>query len=141
VFGVFVLAWLILDSVVGAAAQRAGAFPGWPYISLGISTLFLTGVFALTFKHMPHRLVAWRDVLISSIVTAFGFSVAKFALSIYFTYSHIQTAYGPAGALVLILLWIYYSAQIFFFGAEMTCVYAHTYGSQKGRTPPTSRHS
>jgi membrane protein len=140
-FALFVVAWLVLDSIVGAAARNAGAFPGWPFISLIISTAFLTGVFGLTFKALPHGLVSWRDVVIPSIVTALGFSIAKFVLSLYFTYTHIESAYGPAGALVLILLWIYYSAQIFFFGAEMASVFAHTYGSQQGRTLPETRFS
>ncbi len=141
VFALFVVAWLVLDSLVGAGARAAGAFPGWPFISLIISTAFLTLVFGVAFKGMPPRMVAWRDVWHGAFVTALGFSLAKFALSLYFTYTHIESAYGPAGALVLILLWIYYSAQIFFFGAEVVYVTAHHFGSQRERLLPSTTYS
>lgn len=131
-FIVVVAAWLVVDSVVNYGIRNSGTFPGWPVVSLIISTAFLSGVFAVVFRSLPRRVAKWSDVWRAAIVTAFGFSLAKFCLSLYFTFADVESAYGPAGALVLILLWIYYSAQIFYFGAEMVCVYAHEYGSMVG---------
>jgi len=141
VFAVFVLGWMVLDAVIGAGSRASGAFPGWPFVSLLVSTLFLTAAFAVAFKGMPRGMVAWGDTIWGAFLTALGFSVAKFALSLYFTYTHVASAYGPAGALVLVLLWIYYSAQIFFFGAEVVYVTSHEYGSQRDRLRTTETFS
>ncbi|MBC8065528.1 MAG: YihY/virulence factor BrkB family protein [Chlorobia bacterium] len=118
------LVWLATDSILGWLTRTSGGFFGWPFISLLASTLFATLVFALTFKAIPRGRILWRDVWPGAITTGLGFSLAKFVLSLYFTYSGFATAYGSAGALVVILLWIYYSSQIFFFGAEITQVVA-----------------
>lgn len=118
------LGWLATDSILGWLTRTSGGFLGWPFISLLASTLFATIVFALTFKAIPRGRVLWRDVWPGAIAAGLGFSVAKLVLSLYFTYSGFATAYGSAGALVVILLWIYYSAQIFFFGVEITQVVA-----------------
>ena len=120
VFLLLLLVWLATDSILGWLARTQGWFLGWPFVSIIASTLFATFVFALTFKSIPRGRTLWREVWPGAIVTGLGFSIAKFALSLYFTYSGVASAYGSAGALVVILLWIYYCAQIFFYGAEVT---------------------
>ncbi len=95
-------------------------------ISFGVITLF----FALIFKYLPEVKVAWRDVWIGAAVTALLFVIGRFLLGFYLGNSKSASGYGTAGSLVIILLWIYYSSQILFFGAEFTQVYARTYGSR-----------
>ena len=132
-FAMLFVTWLALDSWVGWIEAHTPGFQGWAMVSFVVSLLFLTLVFAAAFRAIPHGMVAWGDVWIGAITTAFGFAVSKFLLSLYFSYSTVSAAYGSAGALVIILLWIYYSAQIFFFGIEITCAYAHMHGSQAHR--------
>ncbi|MGD1074984.1 MAG: YihY/virulence factor BrkB family protein [Thermodesulfovibrionales bacterium] len=93
-------------------------------ISFGIITLLL----ALMFKTLPDAEITWKDVWLGAAVTAFLFTLGKFLIGLYLGKSKISSAYGAAGSLVIILLWIYYSSQIFFFGAEFTRVYANRYG-------------
>jgi membrane protein len=78
---------------------------------------------------LPGVPIAWRDVWIGSAITALLFTVGKFAIGFYIGRSHLGAAYGAAGALVTVLVWVYYAAQIFLFGAEFTFVYARTHGS------------
>jgi membrane protein len=95
-------------------------------ISIGIVTIF----FALIFKVLPDAEIAWRDVWVGAFVTAILFSIGKTLIGIYLGSSAVGTTFGAAGSLVLLLLWVYYSAQILFFGAEFTQVYANTLGSR-----------
>jgi membrane protein len=81
--------------------------------------------------------IAWRDVIIGSLVTALLFSVGKFAIGVYLGNSAIASSYGAAGSVILVLVWVYYSAQIFLLGAEFTKVYAHRYGSRRGLPQPS----
>jgi len=109
-------------------------------ISIGVITLF----FALIFKYLPDGDIAWRDVWIGAFFTAVFFSLGKTLIGLYLGSSAIASSYGAAGSLVLLLVWIYYSAQILFFGAEFTQVYANQLGSkivpqgQAATTPPGS---
>lgn len=95
-------------------------------ISIGILTLF----FGLIFKILPDADIAWRDVWVGAFVTAVLFSIGKTLIGLYLGSSAVGTTFGAAGSLVLLLLWVYYSAQILFFGAEFTQVYANTLGSR-----------
>lgn len=94
-------------------------------VSFGVITL----LFALMYKILPDAEIQWRDVWIGAAVTALLFTIGKFLISFYISKSAPGSTYGAAGSLILILLWIYYSAQILFFGAEFTQVYANKYGS------------
>lgn len=133
VFVTLILAWIGIDSVISyARAHTAEGLGIWPSLSFVISVAFLTIVFAISFKSLPRGMVAWGDVWIPAFVTAVGFGLAKYLLSLYFGMSGVGAAYGPAGALVVILLWFYYSAQIFFFGVELTFTYTYGYGRHKG---------
>jgi membrane protein len=95
-------------------------------ISIGILTVF----FGLIFKVLPDANIAWRDVWVGAFVTAILFSIGKTLIGLYLGSSAVGTTFGAAGSLVLLLLWVYYSAQILFFGAEFTQVYANTLGSR-----------
>ncbi len=86
--------------------------------------------FAIIFKALPDARVAWRDVWLGAGVTAVLFALGNYGIRIFLRFSGASSAYGAAGSLVVVLLWIYYSAQIFFYGAEFTKVYADRYGSK-----------
>ena len=131
--GIFVI-WLGIDSWLGWMEVHTRGFQGWQLVSILISVIFLTLVFAVTFRALPHSMVAWGDVWLGAFVTAFGFALSKLLLSLYFSFTSL-TAYGSAGALVIILLWIYYSAQIYFFGMKRlaptpTCTAAKPSGTR-----------
>lgn len=85
---------------------------------------FLSVVFAAIFKVLPDRWISWRDVAVGAVVTAVLFNIGKYGISFYIGSSAIASAYGSAGSLIVLLVWIYYSAQTFFLGAEFTKVYA-----------------
>jgi membrane protein len=137
---VLVLGFLLLVSLVLNAGLSAlgGALEGvlqgsaallWVLntsLSLGVTSVF----FATIFKVLPDVEIAWRDVAVGAVATAILFAVGKFLLGLYLGRSGVASTYGAAGALVLILLWIYYSTQILFLGAEFTEVYARRYGSR-----------
>jgi membrane protein len=99
-------------------------------INLVISIGVITVLFALIYKFLPDAEIAWRDVGLGAFVTAILFSLGKFLIGLYLGNSAIASSFGAAGSLVLLLVWIYYSAQILFFGAEFTEVYANNYGSK-----------
>lgn len=97
-------------------------------LNLGVVLAIITLLFAVIFKTLPDGKLAWRDTLIGSGVTAILFMIGKFGISFYLGTSTVATAYGAAGSVVIILVWVYYSAIILYFGAEFTKVYATMYG-------------
>jgi membrane protein len=137
---VFAIGFLLLVSLVLSAGLAAagkwmsGSLPGgealWQVINFGISFIVIALLFSLMFKYLPDVKIAWRDVWIGGALTALLFIVGKFALGMYLGRSSVASAYGAAGSLVILLLWVYYSAQIFLFGAEFTQVYANRFGKK-----------
>ena len=103
-------------------------------ITLGLTAL----VFALIYKYVPAVEIAWHDVLIGAVATAFLVSMARLVITLYLSYNRIGSIYGAAGSLVILLLWVYYSAQIFFLGAEFTHVYSRTFGAHRRNEPTDS---
>jgi membrane protein len=97
-------------------------------MNFGLSLAVTGFLFALIFKVLPDAIIRWRDVWVGALVTAVMFSLGRFLIGLYLGRSSIGSAYGAAGSLVVLLLWIYYSAQILFLGAEFTQVYARTFG-------------
>ena len=95
-------------------------------ISVGIITL----LFAMIFRYLPDVEIEWKDVWVGAAITAVLFTIGKFAIGLYLGNSSTASTYGAAGSLVVLLLWVYYSAQILFFGAEFTQVYARYHGSR-----------
>jgi membrane protein len=99
---------------------------------VALSAVFVTVVFAMIYKTMPRASIAWRDVWVGAAVTAVLFIAGKALIGLYIGGSGITTLYGAAASLIVVLLWVYYSAQIFLFGAEMAWVYARRWGSLRG---------
>ena len=99
-------------------------------VNFGISFAVTTLLFALIFKVLPDAYIRWRDVWVGAAVTALLFSVGRFLIGLYLGRSGISSAYGAAGSLVVFLVWVYYSAQILFLGAEFTQVYASRFGNK-----------
>mgnify|MGYP002777906972 CR=1 FL=1 len=95
-----------------------------------LSFAVTTVLFGLIYKVLPDVKIAWSDVWSGAIVTALLFSIGRFALGLYLGNSSFGSTYGAAGSVVIILVWVYYAAQILFFGAEFTQVYARRYGSR-----------
>ncbi len=109
-------------------------------VELGLGVVLLTVVFAMIYKTMPRARVDWRDVWVGAAVTSMLFIAGKLLIGIYIGRSGISTAFGAAASLVIVLLWVYYSAQIFLFGAEFTWAYCHKFGSRKGLPMPVAPH-
>lgn len=107
-----------------AATRLAGGEVLWHVAQLLLSTLVLTVLFAAVFQYLPQAHVTWRDVRLGAAVTAILFVLGKFALGIYLGKAAVGSAFGAAGSIVVVLLWSYWSAQIFFLGLEFTHVYA-----------------
>ncbi len=102
----------------------------WQVFSYLANFVILTPVFAVVYKFVPHAKIAWRDVWTGAFWTAILFSIGQFALGIYLGHSSFTSSFGLAGAVLLLLVWIYYSAQIFLFGGEMTQVHAEHRGER-----------
>ena len=133
--GFLLLVSLVVTAGLSATQETIGnAFPFselmLQIVNLAISIGVLTILFALIFKFLPDAQIAWHDVWIGAFVTSLLFSLGKAAIGIYLGNAAVTSVFGAAGSLVLLLLWIYYSAQILFFGAEFTQVYADNYGSK-----------
>jgi len=138
---------LIVSLVVSAALAALGRlwgplFADWEIlasvIDFLVSFVFTTTVFAMIYKIMPRVKVAWADVWIGAAVTALLFTIGKFLIGIYIGKSGLTSGFGAAGSLVVMLLWVYYSAQIFLMGAEFTWAYALTFGSRKAQPVPAA---
>jgi membrane protein len=99
-------------------------------LNFSISFLLITLLFAMIYKILPDADIAWRDVWLGAAVTSLLFTLGKFVIAQYLGRSTIQSSFGAAGTLALLLVWVYYSAQILFLGAEFTQVYANKYGSR-----------
>jgi membrane protein len=129
---------LLVSLVVSAALQAIGTWmnqllPIWPVVlealNFIVSFAMVSLLFGAIYKLLPDKRIAWRDVAVGAVATAFMFTVGKFLIGLYIGSSSIASSYGAAGALAILLIWIYYSAQIFLFGAEFTKVYAERQGS------------
>lgn len=135
---ILTLAFLLLVSLVISSTLSAlngalsAALPGadvlWQVLNIVVSLAVITLLFALMFKYLPDARIRWRDVWVGAAFTALLFVVGKFLLGLYLGNSGVASSYGAAGSLVLLLLWVFYSAQIILFGGEFTQVYAKRQG-------------
>ena len=133
--GFLLLASLVLSAwVTGVSDLLARQMAGLDTLAQMANQLISFGVvmvlFALIFRMLPDTNVAWRDVWFGAAITALLFSIGKYLIGLYLGTSSVGSAYGAAGSLVVLVLWIYYSAQIMFFGAEVTQVWARKFGSR-----------
>ena len=132
--GFLLLVSLILSAVLAALGNYLGGMmPGleflWSILNFFLSFGVISVLFALMFKFLPDVKITWGDVRIGAVITALLFTIGRSLLSLYLGNSGVGSTYGAAGSLVVLLLWVNYSAQILFFGAEFTQVYANKYGS------------
>ena len=100
-----------------------------------ISSLILVAAFSAIYKLLPNVTIGWRDVSIGAIFTSLLLIASKYLISYYLSNAGFQSVYGAAGSMVILLVWVYYSAQIFLFGAAFTREYAQRYGSRRAKQP------
>ena len=134
VIGALLLASLVASTALAALSHFAGGH--WPrlapWLHLGnvvISLGLFTVLFAAVYKVLPDAKIAWGDVWVGAAVTAGLFTLGKFLIGLYLAYGSVGSPYGAAGSLAVFLVWVYYSSQVLFLGAEFTQVYACRYGS------------
>jgi membrane protein len=132
---------LVLSTVVATLGKWWGAYlGGWTIVAhvldFAISFGMLTAIFALIYKVMPRARVEWHDVWIGAATTAILFTIGKFLIGLYLGKSSIGSSFGAFGSIAIFMVWVYYSAQIFLFGAEFTWVYAHELGSRRSEVRP-----
>jgi membrane protein len=140
--GFLLVVSLILSTVIASVETWAhGYLPQLEPLlhagSLLVTFVVVTLLFALIYKFLPDAQVAWSDVWAGAAVTAALFVVGKFAIGLYLGNSGLASGYGAAGSLVVLIVWIYYSAQILFFGAEVT----HAMATHKGRHPAPTKNA
>jgi membrane protein len=140
-FGLIVsMGFLLLVSLVVSAGLAAfgkwyaAMLPGWAItievVNQVVSLAFITALFAMMYRILPSVRVAWRDVWLGSFVTAALFTIGKFLIGLYIGKAGVASGFGAAGSIVVMLVWVFYSAQIFLLGAEFTWIYAHEHGSR-----------
>jgi membrane protein len=135
VVGFLLLVSLLLTAAIAFVGHRFGDMvPGMEALVQILNSIFSLAViallFAMIFKFLPDAKIAWRDVWIGAFITAALFTLGKFALGLYLGRSGVGSSYGAAGSLIVLLLWVFFSSQIVFFGAEFTQVYANRFGSR-----------
>lgn len=141
--GFLLLVSLILSAALSVVARYfqfllPSSMSRWAVhgIDLAASLIIFTVLFAVMFKVLPEVQNSWRDVWLGALFTAALFAMGKVLIGLYLGRSSVTSTYGAAGSLIVLLLWVYYSSQILFFGAELTQVYARRYGSRAGRRLP-----
>ncbi|HEY9674813.1 MAG TPA: YihY/virulence factor BrkB family protein [Waterburya sp.] len=137
---VLIIAFLLLVSLVISTLlvifgnYLRDLIPGFTYLWQALNFLISFGIitllFAMIFKILPDAKIAWKDVWMGAAITALLFEIGKFLLGFYLGHTSFASAYGAAGSLVIILTWVFYSAQILFLGAEFTQVYVRSYGQE-----------
>lgn len=144
VAGLMFVSFLYSAVVAAIGGYISVRFPGWAgpweWGSALASLAGMTLLFALIFRAVPDTRVYWRDVGLGAGITSLLFHLGQAVLGFYFGRSALASNYGPAGAVIIVLVWVYYTAQILLFGAEFTCVFARRYGSRRehpDKVPPT----
>ena len=135
--GFLMIVSLVLSAVLAALGKWLGSFAVWEALLHVVNFLVGFGVttvlFAMIYKIMPRVNIAWRDVWLGAAVTSLLFSIGKFLIGLYIGKTSVASGFGAAGSLAVLLVWVYYSTQVFLMGAEFTWVYANLYGSRKGK--------
>lgn len=146
-FGLLLVLALMLMMTLAVNAGLAALQGSWvdptdpgkllQYALAGLSMVIVTVIFAFIYKYLPATPIAWGDVIVGAILTAILFMGGKVLIGLYLGHGDFGNAYGAAGSIVALITWIYYSAQIFFFGALFTHEYAMTLGSRRQRASVT----
>ncbi len=128
--GFLLLVSLVLSVALAVLGKFFGGILPMPEFVLSaigfvISFAGISGLFALTFKYVPETTIAWKDVWLGAVATAFLFTIGKSLIGLYLSKAGVASAYGAAGSLIVVIVWVYYSSMIFYFGAEFTHVLAH----------------
>lgn len=134
--GFLLLVSLVVSAAVAALGKYSNQlFPGSEALlqvaNAGLSLIVITILFAMIYKFLPRVKVAWKDVWVGAFLATLLFTLGKSLIALYIGKSGVASAYGAAGSLVVILIWVYFSAQVFLLGAEFTQVYARHHGSRK----------
>ena len=134
--GFLLLVSLVISTLLSALSTYINTYLTFGHLILQtlaflVSFGLISLLFGAIYKVLPDRTIAWHDVMIGAVVTALLFTIGKLLISLYIGSSTVASSYGAAGSLIVVLLWIYYSAQIFLFGAEFTKVYASRHGSYR----------
>lgn len=131
--GMLLAVLFIMLVSLGVSTAIEALLPGegaiWQRLNSVVSFAVFTLIFAMIYKVLPDVSIAWRDVWVGAAVTALLFSVGKYFIAIYLGHQSFSSSYGAAGSLIALLVWVYYSSNIVFFGAEITQVFARRYGS------------
>jgi membrane protein len=131
--GFLLLISLVLSALLAALSNAWGSTGTSSMALQGLNFLLsfglVTALFATIYKVLPAVQLAWRDVMVGAAVTALLFDIGKHLIGVYLGNSAVTSMYGAAGSMLVVLIWVYYSAQIFMFGAEFTKVFAHRFGS------------
>jgi membrane protein len=138
--GFLVLVSLVVNAwIVGLGAVSIAALPARGLILQAVNTtiffLIITGLFAAIYKILPDVPLEWRDVTLGGAVASAMFTIGKVIIGLYLGRAGLVSMYGAAASLVVFMLWVYYSSQIFFLGAEFTKIFANRYGSHSNRHP------
>lgn len=133
--GFLLLVSLIISAILsGISKLDLSILPGltsfWQLLNFTVSFAFITVLFALIYKYLPDVKIRWKDVWVGATITALLFSLGKYLIGLYLGQGSLGSTYGAAGSLIVFLAWVFYSAQILLFGAELTEVYARRYGRQ-----------
>lgn len=133
--GFLLMVSLVVSTVLTALSSHlSNVLPGvdalWQLLNIALSLFLLTLLFAMMYKYVPDVQIGWHDVWLGASITAVLFTIGKFVLGLYLGNGGFGSTYGAAGSIIIVLAWVYYSAQILFFGAEFTQVYARRYGSK-----------
>jgi membrane protein len=133
--GFLLLVSLFVSAWISAAETFFGAFLPMPgpvlhIVNLVVSFVVTTFLFAIIYKVLPDVRLKWSDVAIGAAITSLLFSVGKLPIGLYLGKTSIESSYGAAGSFLIVLLWVYYSAQVLFLGAEFTKIYTQRFGSQ-----------
>jgi membrane protein len=142
--GFLLLVSLVISAGLGAAGKffaTVGFLPPavWEVVNFIVSLGVVAAIFALILRFVPDIRAPWRDIGVGAVLTAVLFTIGKTAIGIYLGKAGVGSAYGAAGSLVVLIVWVYYSAQIFFFGAMFTRVYAQAHGWQTKASPQSSQ--
>jgi membrane protein len=138
IFGFLLMVSLAVSAALAAFGGQLGSILPFGKMFLAgtnfvVSLILISVLFAAIYKILPDRHLEWRDVAVGAVVTALLFTIGKSLIGWYIGSSAVASSYGAAGALIVLLLWVYYSAQIFLLGAEFTKAYANRHGGKRNQ--------